>query len=101
MVISSSIVTLDAEEYDKAGVSEFTHFNVAVSFGVVVENLGVVEGDNDFFERFLLVGRLVLSLFLLLFVVVYIVYFLVVILIVFSFGPSGTARLIPPLSRTL
>ena len=70
----------------RARVSEFNNFGVAVSFGVVVADLGVIEGDDDLFETILLVERLVLDLFLLLllFVMDGIAYFLVVILIVFD-----------------
>ena len=70
----------------RARVSEFNNFGVAVSFGVVVADLGVIEGDDDLFETILLVERLVLDLFLLLlfFVKDGIAYFLVVILIVFD-----------------
>ena len=46
MAIRSSIVNVDAED-DRTGVSEFNNFGVAVSFGVVVADLGVVEGDDD------------------------------------------------------
>ena len=67
----------------RARVSEFNNFGVAVSFGVVVADLGVIEGDDDLFETILLVERLVLDLFLL-FVMDGIAYFLVVILIVFD-----------------
>ena len=68
----------------RARVSEFNNFGVAVSFGVVVADLGVIEGDDYLFETILLVERLVLDLFLLLFVMDGIAYFLVVILIVFD-----------------
>ena len=70
----------------RARVSEFNNFGVAGSFGVVVADLGVIEGDDDLFETILLVERLVLDLFLLLllFVMDGIAYFLVVILIVFD-----------------
>ena len=70
----------------RARISEFNNFGVAVSFGVVVADLGVIEGDDDLFETILLVERLVLDLFLLLllFVMDGIAYFLVVILIVFD-----------------
>ena len=70
----------------RARVSEFNNFGVAVSFGVVVADLGVIEGDDDLFETIHLVERLVLDLFLLLlfFVMDGIAYFLVVILIVFD-----------------
>ena len=70
----------------RARVSEFNNFGVAVSFGVVFADLGVIEGDDDLFETILLVERLVLDLFLLLllFVMDGIAYFLVVILIVFD-----------------
>ena len=69
----------------RARISEFNNFGVAVSFGVVVADLGVAEGDGDLFETILLVERLVLDLFLLLlFVMDGIAYFLVVILIVFD-----------------
>ena len=70
----------------RARVSEFNNFGVAVSFDVVVADLGVIEGDDDLFETILLVERLVLDLFLLLllFVMDGIAYFLVVILIVFD-----------------
>ena len=67
----------------RARISEFNNFGVAVSFGVVVADLGVAEGDDDLFETILLVERLVLDLFLL-FVMDGIAYFLVVILIVFD-----------------
>ena len=67
----------------RARVSEFNNFGVAVSFGVVVADLGVIEGDDYLFETILLVERLVLDLFLL-FVMDGIAYFLVVILIVFD-----------------
>ena len=67
----------------RARVSEFNNFGVAVSFGVVFADLGVIEGDDDLFETILLVERLVLDLFLL-FVMDGIAYFLVVILIVFD-----------------
>ena len=40
MAIKSSIVIVDVEEYGRAGVSEFNNFGVAVSFGVVVADLG-------------------------------------------------------------
>ena len=56
-----------------------------MSFGVVVADLGLVEGDDDLFETILLVQRLVLDfVLLLLFVMVCIVHFLVVILILFD-----------------
>ena len=57
-----------------------------MSFGVVVGDLGLAEGDDDLFETILLVQRLVLDfiLLLLLFVMVCIVHFLVVILILFD-----------------
>ena len=67
----------------RARVSESNNFGVAVSFGVVVADLGVIEGDDYLFETILLVERLVLDLFLL-FVMDGIAYFLVVILIVFD-----------------
>ena len=66
------MVNVDAEEYGRAGVSEFNNFGVAVSFGVVVADLGVVEGDDDLFETIFLVERLVLDL--LFFVVVVVVF---------------------------
>ena len=106
MAVRSSIVVVGVEEYGRAGVSEFNNFGVAVSFGVVVADLGVVEGDDDLVETMFLVQRLVWDfLFLLLFVMVCIAYFLLLILIVFDgfvtflfFGPSETAHLNPPLS---
>ena len=75
MTIRSSIVIVDAEEYGRAGVTEFNDFGVAVIFGVVVADLGVAEGDDDLFKTVFLVERLVLDLFflLLLFVMVCIV----------------------------
>ena len=82
MAISSSKVVVNAEECRRAGVTEFNNFGVAVSFGVVVADLGVVEGD-DLFKMVFLVERLILDLFLLLlFVMVCILYFLVIMLIV-------------------
>ena len=39
MAIRSSIVIVDVEECDRAGVLEFNNFDVAVSFGVVVADL--------------------------------------------------------------
>ena len=63
MAIRSSIVIVDAEEYHRAGVSEFNDFGVSVSFGVVVTDLGVAEGDDDLFETIFLIKRLVLDLF--------------------------------------
>lgn len=38
VAISSSIVIGDAEEYDRAAVSEFNDFGAVVSFDVVVES---------------------------------------------------------------
>ena len=85
MSIRSSILIVDAEECSWARVSEFNNFGVAVSFGVVIADLGLVEGDDDLFETILLVQRLVLDfILLLLFVMVCIVHFLVVILILFD-----------------
>ena len=89
MTIRSPVVIVDAEEYGsyRAGVTEFNNFGVPVSSGVVVADLGVVEGDDDLFKMVSLVRRLVLVFFLLLllsFVMVCIVYFLMVILIVFE-----------------
>ena len=71
MAIRSSIVNVDAED-GRTGVSKFNNFGVAVSFGVVVADLGVVKGDDDLFETIFLVERLVLDL---LFVVVVVVVF--------------------------
>ena len=65
------MVNVDAEEYGRAGVSEFNNFGVAVSFGVVVADLGVVEGDDDLFETIFLVERLVLDLLFFVVVVVF------------------------------
>ena len=62
MAIKSSIVIVDVEEYGRVGVSEFNNFGVAVSFGVVVADLGVVERDDDLVETIFLVERLVLDL---------------------------------------
>ena len=62
MAIRSSIVIVDVEECDRAGVLEFNNFDVAVSFGVVVADLGIVERDDDLFETIPLVERLVLDL---------------------------------------
>ena len=62
VAIRSSIVIVDAEECGRAGVLEFNDFGVAVSFGVVVADLGIVERDDDLFETILLVERLVLDL---------------------------------------
>ena len=62
MAIRSSIVIVDAEECGRVGVLEFNDFGVAVSFGVVVADLGIVERDDDLFETILLVERLVLDL---------------------------------------
>ena len=62
MAIRSSIVIVDAEEYGRAGVSGFNDFGVVVSFGVVVADFGVVEGDGDLFKTIFLVERLVLDL---------------------------------------
>ena len=76
MAIRSSIVNVDAKEYGRAGVSKFNNFGVAVSFGVVVADLGVLEGDDDLFETIFLVESLVLDL--LFFVVV-----IVVVVVVF------------------
>ena len=74
MAIRSSVVIVDAEEYDRAGVTEFNDFGVAMIFGVVVADLGVAEGDDGLFKTVFLVERLVLDLFfLLLFVMVFIV----------------------------
>ena len=67
MAIKSSVVIVDAEEYNRAGVTEFNDFGVAVIFGVVVADLGVAEGDDDLFKTVFLVERLFLGL---LFVVV-------------------------------
>ena len=49
MTIRSPVVIVDAEEYGsyRAGVTEFNNFGVPVSSGVVVADLGVVEGDDD------------------------------------------------------
>ena len=66
VAIRSSIVIVDAEEYDRAGVTEFNDFGVAVIFGVVVADLGVTEGDDDLFQTVFLVERLVLDLLFLL-----------------------------------
>ena len=49
VAIRSYKVIVNAEKYDRAGVSEFNDFGVAVSFDVVVAELGVVEGDGDLF----------------------------------------------------
>ena len=85
MALRSSIVIVDNENYGRAEVSEFNDYGVAVSFGVVVVDLGVVKEHSDLFETVFLFERLVLDLFfLLLFVMTCIVYFLVVILIVFD-----------------
>ena len=86
MAIRSSIVIVDAEEYGRTGVTEFNDFGVAVSFGIVVVDLCVVEGDDDLYKTIFLAERLVLDFlfFLLLFVIVCIVYFLVVIFTVFD-----------------
>ena len=74
MAIRSSVVIVDAEEYDRAGVTKFNDFGVAMIFGVVVADLGVAEGDDGLFKTVFLVERLVLDLFfLLLFVMVFIV----------------------------
>ena len=64
MTIRSSIVIVDAEEYDRAGVTEFNDFGVAVIFGVVVSDLCVVEGDDDLFKTVFLVKRLVLNIYI-------------------------------------
>ena len=63
MALSSSIVIVDSEDYGRAEVSEFNDYGVAVSFGVVVVDLGVVKEDSDLFETVFLVERLVLDLF--------------------------------------
>ena len=60
MPIKSSIVIVDVEEYGRAGVSEFNDFGVAVSFGVVVADLGFVE--MMIYLRQYLVESLVLDL---------------------------------------
>ena len=59
--IKSSIVIVDVEEYGRAGVSEFNDFGVAVSFGVVVADLGFVE--MMVYLRRYLVESLVVDLF--------------------------------------
>ena len=66
MAIRSSIVVVDAEEYGRAGVTEFNDFGVAVIFGVDVADLGVAEADDDLFKTVFLVERLVLDFFFLL-----------------------------------
>ena len=70
----SSIVIVDAKEYDRAGVTELNDFGVAVIFGVVVANLGVAEGDDDLFKTLFLVERLVLDLFFVVVVVCHCLY---------------------------
>ena len=50
MAIRSSIVIVDADECSRAGVSEFNHFGVGVSFGVVFADFCVIEEDGDLFE---------------------------------------------------
>ena len=57
----SYISIVDAEECGRSGVSEFNDFGVAVSFDVVVADLGVVEGDDDLFDTMFLVESLVLD----------------------------------------
>ena len=64
VTIRSSIVIVDAEEYDRAGVTEFNDFGVAVIFGVVVADLCVVEGDDDLLKTVFLVKRLVLNIYI-------------------------------------
>ena len=49
VAIRSYKIIVNAEKYVRAGVSEFNNFDVAVSFDVVVAELGVVEGDGDLF----------------------------------------------------
>ena len=49
VAIRSYKIIVNAEKYGRAGVSEFNDFDVAVSFDVVVAELGVVEGDGDLF----------------------------------------------------
>ena len=74
MAILSSIVIVDAEDYGRAGVTEFNDFGVAVIFDVVFADLVVAEGDDDLFKTVFLVEKLVLDLFfVLLFVMVGIV----------------------------
>ena len=59
--IRSSIVTVDAEEYSRAGVLEFNNSGVAVSCGIVVTDFGVAEGDDNLLKMIFMVERLVLS----------------------------------------
>ena len=63
VAIRSSIVIVDAEEYGRTGVTEFNDFGVAVSFGIVVVDLCVVEGDDDLCKTIFLAERLVLDFF--------------------------------------
>ena len=86
MATRSSIVIVDAKEYGRAGVTEFNDFGVAVSFGVVVADLGVAEGDDDSFKMVFLVERLVLDLFFCCCLSWFVLcsYFLVFMLIVFD-----------------